>query len=82
MKAGIHPSTHDIMLILTDGSEVVVSSTYGKPGERILLDNDPLKHVAWNKGKEAFINDKVGSVAKYKAKFAGLSFGKKAEDAA
>jgi large subunit ribosomal protein L31 len=73
MKKGIHPASHKIKLILTNGNVIEVESTYGKPGTEMRLDIDPLKHPAWNKGAN-IVNENAGKVASFKAKFGALDF--------
>lgn len=74
MKKDIHPKSHKITLILTNGEPFEVMSTYGKEGDSIRLDVDPLKHPAWQKDGAQFINENVGKVAKFKSKFGSFSF--------
>ncbi len=80
MKKDIHPDYHDITVIMTDGTEFVTRSTYGKPGERIQLDIDPKTHPAWT-GQHRMV-DRGGQLAKFNKRFAGLTGGKKDEAAA
>jgi large subunit ribosomal protein L31 len=78
MKANIHPSYHEVTVRMTDGTEFVTSTTWGKPGETMILDVDTLTHNAWVGGKTK-VNDKAGQVAKFNQRFAGINFGKKAD---
>lgn len=50
MKADIHPSYHNVTVVMTDGTEYQTRSTYGKEGDIIRLDIDPLTHPAWSGG--------------------------------
>ena len=50
MIADIHPDYHDISVVMTDGTEYITRSTYGKPGDVLKLDVDPLTHPAWQGG--------------------------------
>ena len=73
MKAGIHPDYHFITVKMTDGSTYQTRSTYGKAGETLALDIDPLAHPAWT-GGNAKLMDTGGRVTKFKNKYAGLGF--------
>ncbi len=79
MKANIHPDYHEITVKLTNGETFVTKSTYGKKGDVLQLDVDTTTHPAWT-GGTAKLNENEGQVAKFNNKFAGLSFGKKAEE--
>lgn len=73
MKQGIHPDYHEITVRMTDGTEFITSSTYGKAGDVLQLDIDTKTHAAWVGGNSK-LNEKAGNVAKFKEKFAGLDF--------
>ncbi len=73
MKEGIHPDYHFIMVKMTDGTTYQTRSTYGKDGETLALDIDPLAHPAWT-GGNAKLMDTGGRVSKFKNKYAGLGF--------
>ena len=62
MKADIHPDYHEITVIMTDGTEYKTRSTYGKPGDTLRLDIDPLSHPAWT-GQHRIV-DSGGQVAR------------------
>ena len=47
MKKDIHPDYHDITVVLTDGTEYKMRSTYGKAEDTLRLDIDPKSHPAW-----------------------------------
>jgi large subunit ribosomal protein L31 len=79
MKKEIHPDYHEITVIMTDGTEYVTRSTYGKPGARMLLDIDPKVHPAWT-GQHRMV-DRGSQLAKFNKRFSGIS-GKKDEAAA
>jgi large subunit ribosomal protein L31 len=70
MKANIHPDYHEIKVVHTDGSEHTMRSVWGKPGDVMRLDIDPLNHPAWT-GGTAKIQEK-GRLAKFGNKYAGL----------
>lgn len=76
MKADIHPDYHFIKVVMTDGTEYVTRSTYGKENDTLNLDIDPRTHPAWT-GASAQLMDRGGRVSKFNSKFGGLSFGKK-----
>ncbi|MBV9635875.1 MAG: 50S ribosomal protein L31, partial [Methylobacteriaceae bacterium] len=38
MKPDVHPSYHPIKVVMTDGTEYMTRSTYGKPGDTLHLD--------------------------------------------
>ena len=68
MKKKIHPEYHEIKVVMTDGSEFKTRSTFGKPGETLKLDVDPISHPAWT-GGNAQIREDAGQVARFKKKF-------------
>jgi len=73
MKKDIHPDYHEIKIVMTDGSEYMTRSTYGKEGDTMRLDIDPKTHPAWT-GEHRLV-DSGGQVAKFNKRFA--SFGLK-----
>ncbi len=73
MKADIHPAYHLITVRMTDGTEVQMRSTWGKEGDTLSLDIDPLSHPAWTGGGTRLM-DTGGRVSKFKNKYAGLGF--------
>ena len=70
MKKDIHPDYHDITVVLTDGTEYKMRSTYGKAEDTLRLDIDPRSHPAWT-GEHRLV-DTGGQVAKFKKRFKGL----------
>ncbi|MGI6244801.1 MAG: 50S ribosomal protein L31 [Pseudochelatococcus sp.] len=76
MKADIHPDYHFIKVVLTNGTEYVTRSTYGKPNDQLNLDIDPTSHPAWTGGSQQLL-DRGGRVSRFNSKFAGISFGAK-----
>ena len=46
MKKKIHPSYHKIKVVMTDGSSFETKSTWGKEGDTLKLDIDPISHSA------------------------------------
>ena len=73
MKKDIHPDYHMITVKMTDGTEFQTRSTWGKEGETMSLDIDPLSHPAWT-GGSAKLLDTGGRVSKFKKKYEGLGF--------
>ena len=73
MKKGIHPEYHTIKVKMTDGSIFETKTTWGKAGDQMSLDIDPLVHPAWT-GGSAKLMDTGGRVSKFKNKYAGLGF--------
>ena len=73
MKDGIHPAYHLIDVKMTDGTVVQMKSTWGKEGDTMSLDIDPLSHPAWTGGGTKLL-DTGGRVTKFKNKYAGLGF--------
>ena len=64
MKKDIHPNYHNIKVQLTDGSIFETKSTYGKEGDTLKLDIDPISHPAWT-GEASKLMDSDGQVAKF-----------------
>ena len=73
MKQGIHPDYHFIEVKMTDGTTYRTRSTWGKEGETLSLDIDPLSHPA-RTGRSAKLMDTGSRVSKFKNKYAGLGF--------
>ena len=71
MKKNIHPDYHEINIEMTDGTKYVTKSTWGKKGDTIKLDIDPVSHPAWT-GQHR-IMDSGGQVARFNKRFSGLS---------
>ncbi|WP_298168438.1 50S ribosomal protein L31, partial [Novosphingobium sp.] len=44
MKANIHPDYHMIKVQMTDGTVFETRSTWGKEGDTMALEIDPLSH--------------------------------------
>ena len=76
MRKDGHPDYHEITVVMTDGTEFVTRSTYGKAGDKLHLDIDPKTHPAWT-GMHRMV-DRGGQLAKFNKRFAGIS-GKKEE---
>ena len=71
-----HPDYHMIKVVMTDGTEYVTRSTYGKEGDVLNLDIDPETHPAWTGGQQQLL-DRGGRVSRFNSRFGNLSFGKK-----
>lgn len=71
MKQDIHPEYHMIKVIMTDGTEYMTRSTWGKEGDEMRLEIDPISHPAWTGGQQTLM-DRGGRVSKFKKKFEGL----------
>jgi large subunit ribosomal protein L31 len=76
MKPDIHPQYHLIKVVMTDGTEFLTRSTYGKAGDTLHLDIDPTTHPAWTGGSQHLV-DRGGRLSRFNSRFGGLSFGKK-----
>ena len=70
MKKKIHPSYHKIKVDMTDGSSFETKSTWGKEGDTLKLDIDPISHSAWTGGSQKILDK--GRVSKYNKKFSNL----------
>ena len=46
-KKDIHPDYHNITVLMTNGTKFQTKSTWGKEGDIMTLDIDPLTHPAW-----------------------------------
>ena len=68
MKADIHPDYHEIIVVMTDGTEFKTRSTWGKEGDTLRLDIDPLSHPAWIGGNQRLV-DTGGQVARFNKRF-------------
>lgn len=71
MKDKIHPDYHTIKVVMTDGTEYMTRSTWGKEGDTMNLDIDPTTHPAWTGGQQTLL-DRGGRLSKFKNKFANL----------
>lgn len=77
MKPGIHPEYHAIKVQMTDGSTYMTRSTWGKEGDTMTLEIDPLAHPAWTGGAGRML-DAGGQVARFNKRFGALGgLGKK-----
>ncbi len=76
MQSDIHPEYHTIKVIMTNGTEFLTRSTWGKEGDTLHLDIDPTTHPAWTGGSQQLL-DRGGRLSRFNSRFGGLSFGKK-----
>ena len=74
MKANIHPDYHEITVVMTNGEEYKTRSTYGKPGDKMVLDIDSTTHPAWVGGVHL---KKTGRTERFAKQFGDLSFSAK-----
>lgn len=70
MKKNIHPDYHPITIVMTDGTELPSKSTWGKAGDRLILDIDPKCHMAWT--KQQHFTEK-GQLARFNQRFQALN---------
>jgi large subunit ribosomal protein L31 len=75
MKSDIHPAYHTIKVVMTDGTEFLTRSTWGKPGDTMNLDIDPKSHPAWT-GGAAQLLDRGGRLSRFQKRFSGLGLKK------
>lgn len=75
MKKDIHPEYHEITVVRTDGTEFTTRTTWGKEGDTLKLDVDPISHPAWTGGAQRLI-DTEGQVARFNKRFAGFGLTK------
>ena len=68
MTKDIHPDYHFITVQMNDGTLYQTRSTYGKAGDKLVLDIDPTTHPAWTGGGQQLL-DRGGRVSKFKKKF-------------
>jgi len=71
MKKDGHPDYHVITVVMTDGTTFQTRSTYGKEGDTLQLDIDPLTHPAWTGGGQNLM-DRGGRVSRFRNKFKGM----------
>lgn len=76
MKSDIHPDYHTIKVVMTNGTEFLTRSTYGKEGDTLNLDIDPSTHPAWT-GVSQQLLDRGGRLSRFNSRFGNMSFGKK-----
>lgn len=70
MKKDIHPTYHEVTIVMTDGSEFKTRTTWGKAGDRMQLEIDSKSHPAWT-GVHRLM-DSGGQLAKFNSRFQNL----------
>jgi large subunit ribosomal protein L31 len=70
MKADTHPDYHMITVQMTDGSKYQTRTTWGKEGDVMTLEIDPLAHPAWTGGRGKML-DTGAQVARFNKRFGG-----------
>ena len=68
MKKDIHPDYHEITVQMTDGTTFTTRSTWGKPGDTMVLDVDSKSHPARTGGSQRLI-DTGGQLARFNRRF-------------
>ncbi len=68
MKKDIHPDYHTIKIVMTDGTEYLTRSTWGKEGDTMNLDIDPTTHPAWTGGSQQLL-DRGGRLSRFNSPF-------------
>ncbi|WP_081326514.1 50S ribosomal protein L31 [Wolbachia pipientis] len=63
---------HKVVVIMTDGKEFETRSTYGKDGDKIKLDRDPLTHPAWTGSLTSGSVSKTSKLAKFNDKYGNI----------
>ena len=71
MKKGLHPEYHRIAVRLTDGTTFETRSTWGKEGDELRLEVDPLSHPAWTGGTQKLIE--AGQLSRFRKRFGGFN---------
>lgn len=69
-KEGIHPKSHTIKVVMTDGTEYFTRSTYGKEGDTMTLDVDCKTHPAWVGGVHL---KKTGRLESFNNRFGAIN---------
>lgn len=77
MKADTHPDYHTIKVVMTDGTSYETRSTWGKEGDEMRLDVDPLTHPAWQGGTGRVIEK--GQLSKFEKRFGSFLSSEKKE---
>ncbi|MCA4774163.1 50S ribosomal protein L31 [Wolbachia endosymbiont of Mansonella perstans] len=63
---------HKITIIMTNGQKFETRSTYGKNGDKVKLDRDPLTHPAWTGSLTSGSASKTSKIAKFNDKYGGI----------
>ena len=75
MKQDIHPAYHEINVVMTDGTTFKTRSTWGKEGDTLQLDIDPVSHPAWTGANQKLV-DTAGQISKFSTRFGDLNLKK------
>lgn len=75
MKQGIHPSYHEVTVMMTNGTTFKTRTTWGKPGDTLQLDIDPLSHPAWTGANQKLL-DTAGQISKFSKRFGTIALKK------
>ncbi len=67
MKKNIHPDYHEVTVQMTDGTSYQTWSTWGKAGDIMRLEIDPLTHPAWTGGQQKLLE--AGQLARFNKRF-------------
>ena len=70
-----HPDYHYIKVVMTDGTEYMTRSTWGKDGDVLRLDIDPKTHPAWTGGQQQLL-DRGGRVSRFNSRFGNIGMRK------
>ncbi len=76
MKTDIHPDYHNIKVVMTDGTEFLTRSTWGKEGDVMQLDIDSKSHPAWTGGQQQLL-DRGGRLSRFNKRFESFGLGRK-----
>jgi large subunit ribosomal protein L31 len=76
VKKNLHPDYHMIKVQMTDGTVFETRSTWGKEGDLMTLDIDPLAHPAWTGGRGQLL-DAGGQVARFNKRFGSINLARK-----
>ncbi len=76
MKEGIHPPYHEITVVMTNGDTFQTRSTWGNPGDKLILDIDPMCHPAWT-GQGHKLVDTGGQLSKFGKRYQNFGLQKK-----
>ncbi|QKX01483.1 50S ribosomal protein L31 [Wolbachia endosymbiont of Cruorifilaria tuberocauda] len=63
---------HKITIIMTNGQEFETYSTYGKEGDKIRLDRDPLTHPAWTGSLTGESASRTSKLAKFNDRYGNI----------
>lgn len=63
-----HQDYHKIVLVLSNGEQFDVYSTWGKEGSVMNLDIDPFNHPAWKEERGTVTNVKNDVIVKFRKK--------------